>query len=500
MCDQEYCFRFEEFRYKSAAVFVSGPGNLEYQWALETALRLHENGAEVFLYDLSLFSLRYSARIRIKKYYLPYLTRSLLRSTLLMKKLRVENAVRDICSSNGISFYRPKPQKRIFFPHPIKRVKLQEFDTVNWGPVDAKEILRTFFSSRSKKVISDLESIPLQVGLNLKASINSVVEFMESFEIRKFDSYFLANGRQGVSATITKILRGRDCNVLLYESSGGYIFPEKLDARLDYWQSSPADPSETQKKVMCKDLTSKINYEIVSRVKSMIRDRSQVAFTLNYLTSSPSSVDNIALSNHRNYSFFATTDWEISVLYEKPQNPKLFLTQLEAVKCILDNIDDKDRLFIRLHPNDPNIKSGLEDVWKQFENDKRVVLIHPEDRTDSYELAKLMDANFVWTSFLGIELALRQIPVGVMGDASYALTIRDFLVDDCSKVSKFLKDPYVLDSNSLDQYISYLIFGGFKIESSKSYSDRKIFIAGKQVDVFKSWLNWVPESVRTKIS
>ena len=500
MCDQQSCFKFEKYIGKNTAVLISATGNLEYQWALETALRLKRIGAEVSLFDLSQFSLRYSARIRIKKFYLPHFTRIVLRNLLLKKTLRIENFVREVCFQNEINYQRIKPKRIQFVPHLMKKVYLREFEDENWGPLKATEIIRTFLSSRHKRLIGDLDYVPLQVALNLKVSIFSVMEFMKSSEILNFESYFLANGRQANSATITKILRAKNKEVMLYESSGGYIFPEKLEARLDYWQSSPANTVETQNKVMCKDLTSGIDYSILSEVKSIIRDRSQVAFTLDYLTPSPAKVEKIPLGSHRNYAFFATTDWEISVLFDKPVVSGFFQNQIEAVECILESIGPFDRLFIRLHPGDPNIETSADDIWKQFEVDRRVIFINPDDRTDSYALAKLMDANFVWTSFLGVELALRNLPVGIMGDASYALSIEKYLVNNHSKVIKFIQNPFLISVEQLNQYISYLIFGGYKIENSRTLSNRKIYILDQQVDLFKFYFRWLPESIRTKIS
>jgi hypothetical protein len=58
MCLNDNCFNFQKFSKSKVAVFISGPGNLEYPWALETALRLKSAGAHVTVFDVSDYALK----------------------------------------------------------------------------------------------------------------------------------------------------------------------------------------------------------------------------------------------------------------------------------------------------------------------------------------------------------------------------------------------------------------------------------------------------------
>jgi hypothetical protein len=127
MCLNDCCFSFQKFSKSKVAVFISGPGNLEFPWALETALRLKNTGAQVTVFDVSDYSLAYSARIKVLGKQLPIKTRKILRGSLLKQNTRIENRISNICSSNDIPYFTSKSSKTLNKHYSRKLVKISDF-------------------------------------------------------------------------------------------------------------------------------------------------------------------------------------------------------------------------------------------------------------------------------------------------------------------------------------------------------------------------------------
>ena len=80
-------------------------------------------------------------------------------------------------------------------------------------------------------------------SLQLKTS-----KFIQKYKKNKLDAAFVANGRQPVQAAVTLGLRQAKISVITYEAGGGYVFPDILKKRIDYFFTSPANAIEFQGK------------------------------------------------------------------------------------------------------------------------------------------------------------------------------------------------------------------------------------------------------------
>lgn len=500
MCFNGYCFNFENFKSKSVAVFICGPGDLEYSWALETALRLKSAGALVTVVDLSDYSLRYSARIRVLGFRLHHSSRRFLRAIFLANQSRIENRVAAICRNNNIQWNRVLSKVRLRKIFYFGKTTLSDLKGVCWGPIEAEGIIHSNFSSISKRNIGEHEKLEIKKVMEIKEAISQTFKFIKSFNINKYDYFFMANGRQPVSACLTLFLRGQAREVYLYESAGGYIFPELLKRHLDYWKTSPANPDELQSKIMCEKNFQNADKNLLSKITEIIKNRSLIAYTLNYLTDNPTQLQITKSIQSKQFVFFATTDWEFSILYKSSGAKSDFLSQFDAVQGIISFLRPQDTLIIRLHPNDPNNPAPADKRWQTFANYENVVIIPPDSRIDSYKLAADSDANFVWTSFLGYELALRGLPIAIMGEAIYAKCLADNYIVNYEGLAKFIQQPFPPSLALIEMYTNYLVQGGFEILSSKIYPGRKIFILDQQVDTFKKFFGQVTDKIRLKIS
>ena len=500
MCLNGRCFNFDKFKDKSVAVFICGPGDLEYSWALETALRLRRIGSAVTLVDLSDYSLRYSARIVFLGFRLHHNSRRFFRAMFLEKDSRIENRISDVCREKGIRWVRVLSRKRLWKVFYSRKTTLTRLKTVYWGPIEADRIIHSTLSSNYKRSIKYDEQIDTKKVLEIEIAILQTYEFINSFKYSEFDCFFMANGRQPVSACLTLYLRDRGKTVYLYESAGGYIFPELLNAHLDYWESSPANPVELQEKIMCDKNFKNADKALIRKVSEVVKSRSSIAYSLNYLTNNPTHLQITKSAHSRQFVFFATSDWEFSILYKSSGSKSDYGSQFDAVKGIISCLKPQDSLIIRLHPNDPKIPAPADDGWETFALNENVFIIPPESRIDSYKLAADADANFVWTSFLGYELALKGIPVAILGEAIYAKCMLGNHITDHESLANFMGNPSPPSLALLDMYTNYLIRGGFEIQSSKTLHGRKIFVQGEQVDTFKNIFRLVTDKIRVKIT
>jgi hypothetical protein len=501
MCLNDNCFNFQKFSKSKVAVFISGPGNLEYPWALETALRLKSAGAHVTVFDVSDYALKYSARIKVLGKQLPVKSRKILRGLLLKQNTRVENRLSNLCFANDIPYFRKDSSKVLNEHYPRKLVKISDFNDVYWGFIRAKEILHTHLSSKYKRNLAESDLVPNSVVMGIRASIMETYDFVQSISTSEFSYYFICNGRQPVQATLTTYLRNRGCCVYLYEGGGGYVFPKILNRHIDYWETSPASHIESQAKILCPEKLKNFDRDLTDRVISTFRNRTSIPYDLDFLTKTSPKFDKRNLGMANNYAFFASTPFEFSILH-KPRSKANFLqSQIDAVHCIISNLSAKDKLFIRLHPTDPHMPAEQDRDWEIFKTNSQVTIIASDDRLNSYSLAKSMRANFVWESTIGYEFAVASIPVAIMSEsATYAPCMKEICAFDEEHLKKFLLNPILPKFESLLSYANYLAQGGFQIKTSNEESGRKIFIFGEQVDVYKKIFNLLPDRIRINIT
>ena len=501
MCLNNYCFNFQKFSKSKVAIFISGPGNLEYPWALETALRLKTAGAHVTVFDISDYSLKYSARIKIFDKILPVKTRRILRWTLLKKNTRIEQRFSKFCTDNEIPYFREISNKTVNEYRLKKHVKISDFNSVKWGLISANKIIHTHLSSKYKKNLVDQDLVPLSLVIGIQESVMETLDFIKLISTQEFAYYFVCNGRQPVQAALTTYLRSQGSCVYLYEGGGGYVFPDILTKHIDYWETSPANHIETQSKILCPKKLNNIDRDITDKVISAFRTQSFMPYVLNYLTNNSPKFDKKRLAVANNYAFFTTSQYEFSILNEQRKNPKYFQNQIDAIQSIVNNLNSNDKLFIRVHPNDPNMPTQPEPEWEIFRSNNQIEIIDSNDRLNSYNLAKYMRANFVWESIIGYEFAVTNIPIAVMSDAAiYAPCMPEICVYDEEMLRKFIMQPILPKFESLLSYSYYLAQGGFPIKTSYEEPDRKIFLLNERVDIYKEIFKKLPDKIRIYIT
>lgn len=501
MCWENNCFSFESYRDKKVIVFICGPGYLEYPWAIETFTRLHIAGAKVEVVDMSEIAAAYAMRLKFGPIILPTISRTLIRTMVLSRKSRIEIITKKICSE----FEIPYIKHRMHFHRMSirKKIKIEKFTGIYWSIINAREIILSTFSTYERREMNDTDTIDLRKAIQIKYAILKTSKFIQKYKKNKLDAAFVANGRQPVQAAVTLGLRQAKISVITYEAGGGYVFPDILKKRIDYYFTSPANAIEVQGKILCKNLVVPNNLAVdEDKLIELIKDRVSIPYGLNFLENSINFVPE-KKSIGRNYAFFTTSGWETSVIEitsEYKNKSTTYLDQIEAIKCVIDNLDKNDKLFLRLHPIDPGVRSKEEKIWQDFRGISNVEVIDSNSKINSYDLASAMDANFVWVSFFGYELALRRVPVAVLGDAVYAPLFCENWLKSPDKLKSWMKNPGLCPEADLIKYIKYLAVGGFEVKSSDTDNSRRIKINNCRLDKPKFVFTKLPLKLLNSIS
>ena len=117
------------------------------------------------------------------------------------------------------------------------------------------------------------------------------------------------------------------------------------------------------------------------------------------------------------------------------------------------------QLVIRIHPGEILTREySMVDVVRKTlpELPEYIHVIHPEEKTNTYDLVELADVGLVYTTTVGLEMALKGIPVVVAGQTHYrgrGFTYDpDSWVDYFKMLGRILEDPhrYRLDKEKID--------------------------------------------------
>lgn len=486
MCWNGECFNFNSFAGKKVAIIITGPGYLEYPWGFETAIKLKQAGAKVEIIDIANFAYSYSMRIRLKKLQLPIFVRLVLRKILLIDETRIEKVVAKKSLQHQIRF-TAKFMKSKIVKFRISNIPICNFENIFWGDLNAFVILQNLFSSFEKKPVAKNYLASSYQIEKIKESVVKTYEVAVDIAQENFSAVFLANGRQPVQSTLTATLRRRAVKVYLYESAGGYIFPQVYTKHIDYWLTSPSNTIETQEKIKCQFKNRNlVDYEKNGfEVLEIIKTRKYIPYSLDYLTTHSTNYFLPHNKLGKNYVYFASSEWELSDSISStffPNSKTTFQNQIHAVKILLSCLSENDRLYLRLHPSDPGNISSEDKIWAEFLFDNRVVTIPTHSRVNSFQIAEQTEACFVWNSFIGIELAVRNHCVGILGDAVYSEFMSASWLKNTDLLKSWIEYPSKINISELLPYANYLAKGGFPLINCVISSNREVTIDGIKCD------------------
>jgi hypothetical protein len=105
--------------------------------------------------------------------------------------------------------------------------------------------------------------------------------------------------------------------------------------------------------------------------------------------------------------FYSSTELEFAV-FDDHNEENIFKNQEQAITALCESLEsNKWQIFIRRHPAKKNyIKDNEKKLWKNISKFKNVVIIEPNSKIDSYELAMRADLVCHYNSSMGPECIL----------------------------------------------------------------------------------------------
>jgi hypothetical protein len=139
-------------------------------------------------------------------------------------------------------------------------------------------------------------------------------------------------------------------------------------------------------------------------------------------------------------------------------------------------------IYVRMHPN----LSGLDNTQvretlalDEFHN---VVIIRPEERVDSYDLADRTKAALVFGSTIGIEISYwGNTPVFLIGDSFYKDLEVVYRINGVYELLKYIDTPPIGRTENHNRFANYMERSGEKIDGLSYKGKNKTYWKGKKI-------------------
>ena len=454
------------------------------QWQVETIIKLLGKSAKVTILDLADYARFYSVRIFIKNVLMPVYFRIFLRKFLVNKKTFVNNIFYNFILENKITHYKLQIGMRSILPS-FRLSRLGKL--VQNSSKFEQDLILTVVSNLLKKQAENSDFINVGLVKDLQYCIRNLKSEITKIDFAKYDNYFLFNGRQPSSSIAIEELvkQNQLSSIILFEGSGGFMFPNLSRPRLDYFFTTPHNKLEVHQKIDC--LTSKLNdseLRLAQDYLDKLSNRSDIPFGQDFLPNK--HYQKIGVRDF--FTFFTTSEHEFSVIKKYYSYPTYFESQIFAIKKLYDairNFNPSIYLIIRLHPRIPNKSSRIETYWHQFQNLENLIIIDAKDELDSYKLGSESLASFVWDSLIGFELAARGLPVGVFGTPEYAALFGKNWLKNQTDLEMFIRNPRRVTQKNLLKFAFHLKFAGFEINENNSQKGNIQFLHGLEIEKMK---------------
>jgi hypothetical protein len=201
-------------------------------------------------------------------------------------------------------------------------------------------------------------------------------------------------------------------------------------------------------------------------------------------------------SNFENYFvIYLNTIWDNAVFVEGTLKKDYLSSILLVIEFFLNNT--QDNILVRIHPHERNwwgksefdYKSFFESVSIHF--NKRLFIIEPTKKINSYDLLLNSKGSIVWSSTIGLESIFLGIPT-IFIAKSYITNLKSIdkhLIKDLDQLNSFLNYPsaYLFSEKSnLDSRLLFIL--------AQKYSDFASFFTPQSIDFLK-WIKLSDEEL-----
>ncbi len=204
----------------------------------------------------------------------------------------------------------------------------------------------------------------------------------------------------------------------------------------------------------------------------------------------------IPFNNRKNVVFFTSSNYEFLALtndYLDFSKSKDFKDQLSAVKNTVNVIKRlKDyNLIIRVHPSRKSKLQNENNYWLRFHDNKKIIVIGEEDKTNSFDLLKKSDVVITYGSSLAVHAVYNGKPSISLRKHSFSCS--GIFIEPNSKKDLFsiLKNANFPKVNRKKCYPfgNYLITFGMKFKYYRSHSLLKGFFNKTVINHYGLFIN-----------
>ena len=155
--------------------------------------------------------------------------------------------------------------------------------------------------------------------------------------------------------------------------------------------------------------------------------------------------------------------------------------QIESIKELSKNLKDEYSLVVKMHPNQVNMHESVINKYKDLS--KHVLMIKPDDKTDTYELIKKSSIIINFCSSIGIEANYLRKPVVQIG-ASRTMKLPSVnYVKSSNEAIKMIKNKThkLMPIRSSIIYFTYLMKSRVDLDAYKYIRDGEVTYAGVSI-------------------
>ncbi len=263
----------------------------------------------------------------------------------------------------------------------------------------------------------DLQVHRVLLGRLLNAALTTYRQSLSYCRSQRPDRVYVFNGRFAATRAVLRACQSlgiecwiheRGCDVNHFQ-----VFENRLPHDIEYmqqrmraaWQSAQTNPNrEAIASSWFTDRSQRIERNWHSFVKDQIQGRLPKDWN----------------PANRNITVFTSSEDEFASIGDSWRN-LLYSDQASALRRIiadLPKLDDRVRLFVRVHPNLKDVNNENVRALLQTSG-PRVTVIAPEDSVDSYELLRRSDTIVTFGSSTGIEAVYWERPSILLGACFY---------------------------------------------------------------------------------
>ncbi len=305
----------------------------------------------------------------------------------------------------------------------------------------------TIFDTQYTLQIEDVDTSWPTYQFRLKRNQEAAQSLLAYLRANTPDVVIVPNGTVQEFGIVYRVARFLKIPVTTYEFS---------DQREAFWMAQNAEIMRQDTSAMWETyMDSKLSSEQLARIKNMFETRQQAKITENFTR----TWQNLPSQGSENVREQLKLDKRpIVLLATNVLGDSLTLGRQVFTKTMADWVSrtilyfigrPDIQLVIRIHPGEILSREySMVDVVRQTlpELPEHIHVIHPEEKINTYDLMDVANVGLVYTTTVGLEMALRGLPVIVTGQTHYRG--RGFTYDPASWVEYFKLLGMILEKPS----------------------------------------------------